>query len=69
MTEETKDVTITRTETPRTNRDSEGRIIRSKEWLQDRIDYLLIKETSLLGRITNVRAEIEGRKLELETKE
>lgn len=46
-------------------RDSEGRIIRSKEWLKERIKLLEAKTADLEQRIENVKVEIQERKNEL----
>lgn len=47
-------------------RDKEGKIIRSKEWFEQRIELLKAKETDLQNRIKNIKAEIKSRTLELE---
>ena len=49
-------------------RDSEGRIIRSKGWVKERIKLLELKEEDLQRRLKNIRAEIKYRTLELKDK-
>jgi hypothetical protein len=46
-------------------RDEQGRIIRSKEWIAERIEMLKAKEADLQTRIKNIKAEIKYRTLEL----
>jgi hypothetical protein len=50
-------------------RDEQGRIIRSKEWLVERIEMLKVKEADLQARIKNIKAEIKYRTLELKDQE
>jgi chaperonin cofactor prefoldin len=50
-------------------RDEQGRIIRSKEWIEQRIEMLKAKEADLQNRIKNIKAEIKQRKAELEEAE
>jgi len=47
-------------------RDEQGRIIRSKEWLEERIEMLKAKDADLRVRIVNINEEIEARTSELE---
>lgn len=67
MTEEIQNVTIARTTTPRKNRDAEGRIIRSKEWVEARIKHLETKKSDLATRLTNIETEISERTEQLKT--
>lgn len=46
-------------------RDEQGRIIRSKEWLEARIAWLQAKEAGLQNRIKNIKAEIKQRTAEM----
>ncbi len=46
-------------------RDEQGRIIRSKAWLEERIALLETKEEDVQRRLKNIRAEIKYRTLEL----
>jgi hypothetical protein len=46
-------------------RDEDGRIIRSKEWLKERIEFLKQKKEDFNTRMENVDVEIEERKAEL----
>lgn len=50
-------------------RDEQGRIIRPKPWIKERIKTLESKEEDLQRRLKNVRAEIKYRTLELKDKE
>jgi hypothetical protein len=50
-------------------RDEQGRIIRSKEWNQERIAYLETKKADLKNRIKNIDAEIKYRSLEAKDQE
>jgi chaperonin cofactor prefoldin len=47
-------------------RDEDGKIIRSKEWLEQRIEMLKAKETDLQNRIKNIKAELKTRTQELD---
>jgi hypothetical protein len=49
-------------------RDEQGRIIRSKEWLAERIEWLDTKKADLKLRIKNIDAELKERSAEKETK-
>lgn len=46
-------------------RDSEGRIIRSKEWLKSRVELLKAKKTDTQNRLKNIDAELKEREKEL----
>lgn len=46
-------------------RDEQGRIIRSKEWLKERITSLEAKKEDLKSRIKNIDAELKQRAAEL----
>ncbi|HKQ06126.1 MAG TPA: hypothetical protein VJ464_13405 [Blastocatellia bacterium] len=46
-------------------RDEDGKIVRSKEWLEQRIEVLKAKKTDLQNRIKNIEVEIKARTLEL----
>ena len=46
-------------------RDEQGRIIRSPEWIRERIKLLKLKDEDLQRRLKNVRDEIKYRTLEL----
>lgn len=46
-------------------RDAEGRIIRSKPWLKERIAFLEAKVADFAVRTKNAKAEIAARKAEL----
>ena len=46
-------------------RDEKGHIIRSKEWLEQRIEWLDAKEADLNQRIQNIKVEREQRTNEL----
>lgn len=48
-------------------RDNEGRIIRSKEWLKERITLLEEKIADFKTRATNAKAEIKERQAQLES--
>jgi len=63
------DVIIQRSDLPREDRDAEGRIIRSKEWLEERRIRLEEKRAILLERLENIAAEDEVRAQELAEKE
>ena len=43
-------------------RDAEGKIIRTPEWLDARVEMLKEKKADLLNRIDNIDAEINERK-------
>jgi hypothetical protein len=49
-------------------RDEQGRIIRSPQWIKERIKFLEAKEEDLKNRLKNIRAEIKYRALELSDK-
>ena len=49
-------------------RDEQGQIVRSDEWVKERIKALKTKEEDLQNRIKNIKAEIEYRTLELKDK-
>ena len=46
-------------------RDERGRIVRSKDWLKERIAFLEAKQADMENRIKNIKAEIKYRTLEL----
>lgn len=48
-------------------RDGEGRIVRSKAWLKERIATLESKVVDLAQRTKNAKAEIKQREAELKT--
>lgn len=50
-------------------RDEQGRIIRSKEWLQERVEWLEAKKVDYKNRIKNADAEIRQRQAELKEAE
>ena len=50
-------------------RDEQGRIIRSKEWIQERIAHLEAKKADLVNRIQNIDEELTLRHQELEGEE
>jgi hypothetical protein len=47
-------------------RDKDGKILRSKQWLKERIKLLQAKEADLQNRIKNIKAEIKSRTQELD---
>lgn len=49
-------------------RDEEGRIVRSKAWVKERIEYLAAKRADCVTRIENIDAEIAMREVELKSK-
>lgn len=50
-------------------RDEQGRIVRSKEWLQERIAHLEAKKADLANRLQNIDEELALRQQELEGEE
>ena len=46
-------------------RDEAGRIVRSKDWIKDRINALKVKRDDMEQRIKNINLEIEARTSEL----
>lgn len=49
-------------------RDENGKIIRSKKWIKDRVDLLKFKRSDCVTRIANIDAEIKSRTKELSSK-
>lgn len=47
-------------------RDEQGRIIRSKEWLEKRIEHLQAKDADYAQRRKNIKVEIASRTKQLE---
>lgn len=50
-------------------RDEQGRIVRSKEWIQERIAHLEAKKADLANRLQNIDEELMLRQQELEGEE
>jgi len=50
-------------------KDNQGRIVRSKHWLEERIQSLQAKKDDLKNRIKNIDAEIKDRSAEMEEAE
>lgn len=46
-------------------RDEEGKIIRSKEWVKERIAWLKVKKVDLEARNANIDAELKQRSIEI----
>jgi len=46
-------------------RDEEGRIVRSKEWLQERVVWLKAKDADMAQRRENIKVELKQREQEL----
>jgi hypothetical protein len=68
--EDTKELTRAEIEAQRgIVRDEQGRIIRSKEWVQERIVHLETKKADLANRIQNIDKELALRQQELEGEE
>jgi len=49
-------------------RDEQGRIIRSTEWIKERVQFLKTKKEDISKRLKNIEAEIKYRELELSDK-
>ena len=49
-------------------RDENGKIIRTKSWLKERVELLKSKEADLKNRLSNVQKEIKSRQKELKSK-
>ena len=50
-------------------RDEQGRIVRSQEWIQERITHLETKKADLANRLQNIDEELALRQQELEGEE